>query len=182
MTQPSLKDILRYLAEQTGVQVYRTRDVGRTALKKRYKDSTFACPQIQYVRLSDERQVKEPIATTFGRVACNQRLTLRQLRTQRDKFVRCALLRDWARFCGFVSNVKHLPPLHAAWEHAQQCQECIMSRTLTQSNLVQEDKLLKSARHEASSNNSQGRNFPRLTTRSNKGNATRRSTAPREHH
>ena len=185
MSEPSLKSMLELLAEQGRVGQYRVRDISRNALKAKYKNSSFACPEIRFVRDRRGNLLEEAIQTSFDRISCNGYQTLTQLRTQRDKFLRCALLRDWARQRGYTSNVKHLPPLYAAWEHAQQCQECILNKALTEGALLQESKLLKyitTARHEASSNNSEGRNFPRLTVRSNKRNATRRSTAAREHH
>lgn len=185
MSAVTLKQILQTLADETGVSVYRTRDVTRTTLQTKYKNSDFACPEARSRRNPQGELVLEPIQVSFSRAACTQQHTLRQLRAQRDKFLRCALLRDWARQRGDISDVEHMPPLHAAWEYAQQCQECIVSRPLPQADFDHEDKLLgyiTSARHEASSNNSEGRNFPRLRTRSNRSNAARRSKRPREHH
>lgn len=94
---PSIRQILTILATETGVERYRAGDTTERALVLRYKDSRPACPEILQVRIRNIILVDEPVEATFARAKCNARQSLAELRQQRDRFLRCAILRDWSR-------------------------------------------------------------------------------------
>ncbi len=170
--QRSVDEILTLFAIQTSVQPFRTWVIPLPTLRDKYKES---CPE----------ELPGNMRPSFQAVQCLPSDSLSNLRAQRDRFIRCAVLRDWFRTRKPDTNREHLPPIRLAWEFAYMCQECILAKNLTPAQRRAENiqlEYLHVLSDEMSSNENAGRSAPRYNTRRSRRNAAARADATRGRH